>query len=409
MNPKSDSEPLPLLGIDPEKKEKSEKESRRLQVKKASTYRLLRRSEEQAKNLQDSDKSSEEEKKQDKKTDKIEDKLEDLEDMDGFGKMLAEIFKFIKSLSDSFKDLNEVGSNSDSSKKETEDNKNKGSSDSDSGSDTPTSFDSNEQLNPDKDTLFEYPHESKGSYTTSQGTYEINGDSPPQRKLREMPDHVAAFTEKFLPYAIDIRLKYGVPIAVTMSIAALESGYGRSKASSYNIFGIMSGDKIKKYDDPFASIEAFAQLIAGVDENGQPRRNKRGKYKNRYRGRLDPKGPYGKDIDHEGLWDNYYQEHGVAIAPNYEGCWENKYAYRDWLYVTGWSGYNREYDEIPQDKNISEYADPNKVQDIKTYPEKVIGLAERWEFWIFDHELDQLGKNQTISNYSNYLSGVHLS
>lgn len=48
----------------------------------------------------------------------------------------------------------------------------------------------------------------------------------------------SAFFKALLPAAIESEKKYGVPAAVTLAQAALESGWARSPIGGYNIFGI---------------------------------------------------------------------------------------------------------------------------------------------------------------------------
>lgn len=76
-----------------------------------------------------------------------------------------------------------------------------------------------------------------GSVSHLQGIQSLTYMSPQMLKQlgQKSPN---AFFKALLPAAIESEKKYGVPAAVTLAQAALESGWARSPIGGYNIFGI---------------------------------------------------------------------------------------------------------------------------------------------------------------------------
>lgn len=64
------------------------------------------------------------------------------------------------------------------------------------------------------------------------------------------PGYVSDFFEQYLPLARELNIHFGIPVAIILSVAALESGYGRANSrviqECFNFFNI----KIWKESDP---------------------------------------------------------------------------------------------------------------------------------------------------------------
>ncbi|MGH1338683.1 MAG: glucosaminidase domain-containing protein [Aureispira sp.] len=54
------------------------------------------------------------------------------------------------------------------------------------------------------------------------------------------PDHAREYIQKLYPYALKVQEEQAIPVAITLAIACLESGYGRSHYAQtrHNHFGI---------------------------------------------------------------------------------------------------------------------------------------------------------------------------
>jgi flagellar protein FlgJ len=107
--------------------------------------------------------------------------------------------------------------------------------------------------------------DSAVSATTVQVSSPVPAPSPDFSIVE--PEHARAYLTKIYPYAVQIHHQQGVPIPITLGIACLESGYGRSHYAQtrHNHFGIRSYQGGKAGYRHFSSIEdcfkTFAQLF----------------------------------------------------------------------------------------------------------------------------------------------------
>ena len=81
------------------------------------------------------------------------------------------------------------------------------------------------------------------------------------------PEHARAYIAKIYPHAVQVQAQQGVPIPITLGIACLESGYGRSHYAQtrHNHFGIRSYQNGRAGYRRFSSLEdcfeCFSQLF----------------------------------------------------------------------------------------------------------------------------------------------------
>ena len=75
--------------------------------------------------------------------------------------------------------------------------------------------------------------------------------------------HETEFFDKYIGIAKDIENKYNVPVFLTLSVAALESGFGTSKAATErnNLFGIDKGKM--QFQTVEHSFNYFGLLLSG--------------------------------------------------------------------------------------------------------------------------------------------------
>jgi len=75
--------------------------------------------------------------------------------------------------------------------------------------------------------------------------------------------HETEFINKFYPLALEIEKKYNVPIFLTLSVAALESGFGTSYAAKErnNLFGLDKGKM--QFETVEHSFNYFGLLLSG--------------------------------------------------------------------------------------------------------------------------------------------------
>lgn len=110
-------------------------------------------------------------------------------------------------------------------------------------------------------------------------------DAPTLAKLDELvaakmaafvPQPRHPFLQELLPAALEIEKTHGIPAAVVLAQAALESGYGKRAIGTYNIFGIKGRGSLGKLDvttheyvrgvkkklkQPFAHFASYAEAL----------------------------------------------------------------------------------------------------------------------------------------------------
>ncbi len=98
----------------------------------------------------------------------------------------------------------------------------------------------------------------------------FNDITPSKEKLRPKE-----FKKRFLPLAIYVKEKYGVPVSLTLAQCALETKWGSSKMMNeyFNAFGIkIHKSKRKK---PYLKYQQFTSVFDSFDEYGQILSNKK--------------------------------------------------------------------------------------------------------------------------------------
>lgn len=108
------------------------------------------------------------------------------------------------------------------------------------------------------------------------------------------------FLKKYKPVAQELSKEFGIPSSVILSIAGLESGWGRSKQAKNfnNFFGVVGRNKVQKgtrfrsFKSAEAGFRHFCKMIA------------RKKYYKKYKGNKDSK-----------AWVNMIASHGYSTAP----------------------------------------------------------------------------------------------
>lgn len=82
-------------------------------------------------------------------------------------------------------------------------------------------------------------------------------------------DHARTYVESIYPFAIKVQEKHGIPAPITLAIACLESGYGRSSnaQNKFNHLGIRTYNNGKAGYRKFSSIEACFDYYNTLFEN----------------------------------------------------------------------------------------------------------------------------------------------
>ncbi len=98
------------------------------------------------------------------------------------------------------------------------------------------------------------------------GPLEVGPPSPDFSVIE--PEHAREYIQKIYPYAVRVQAQQGVPVAITLAIACLETGYGRSHYAQtrHNHFGIRAYHHGKADYRHFSDLTACFQFYAGLFE-----------------------------------------------------------------------------------------------------------------------------------------------